>query len=118
MIWVVEFFYITVHIKVFYSILRIIKIIPLLYRKNLVKKCMELFDELAEDKDSYKKFYEQFAKNVKLGINEDSTNRKKLAGMLRYYTSVSGDESCSFSDYVSRMKENQKDIYYITGKFE
>ena len=52
-------------------------------RKNLVKKCMELFDELAEDKDSYKKFYEQFGKNIKLGIHEDSTNRKKLASMLR-----------------------------------
>merc|ERR1711890_170575 len=77
---------------------------------------MELFDELAEDKDSYKKFYEQFAKNVKLGIHEDSTNRKKLAGMLRYYTSASGDDNCSFGDYVSRMKENQKDIYYITGE--
>merc|ERR1712227_1202224 len=91
---------------------KILKVI----RKNLVKKCMELFDELAEDKDSYKKFYEQFAKNVKLGIHEDSTNRKKVVGMLRYYTSASGDESCSFGDYVSRMKENQKDIYYITGE--
>merc|ERR1712243_469980 len=67
---------------------KILKVI----RKNLVKKCMEMFDELAEDKDAFKKFYEQFGKNLKLGIHEDSTNRKKLAGLLRFYTSASGDE--------------------------
>merc|ERR1712165_356579 len=91
---------------------KILKVI----RKNLVKKCMDLMDELAEDKDSWKKFYEQFAKNIKLGMHEDSTNRKKLSGYLRYHTSASGDEQCSLGDYVSRMKENQKDIYYITGE--
>merc|ERR1712038_211972 len=91
---------------------KILKVI----RKNLVKKCMDLMDELNEDKDGWKKFYEQFAKNIKLGMHEDSTNRKKLSGYLRYHTSASGDEMCSLGDYVSRMKENQKDIYYITGE--
>ena len=91
---------------------KILKVI----RKNLVKKCMDLLDELNEDKDSWKKFYEQFAKNIKLGMHEDTTNRKKLSGFLRYHTSASGDEMCSLGDYVSRMKETQKDIYYITGE--
>merc|ERR1711885_108154 len=87
---------------------KILKVI----RKNLVKKVMELIEEIGEDKDNSK----QFSKNIKLGIHEDSTNRKKLASFLRYYSSASGDEMCSLNDSVSRMKENQKDIYYITGE--
>jgi len=77
---------------------------------------MELIEEISEDKENFKKFYEQFGKNMKLGIHEDSTNRKKLCEYLRYHTSASGDEASSLKDYVSRMKENQKDIYYITGE--
>merc|ERR1711933_93492 len=91
---------------------KILKVI----RKNLVKRVLELIEEICEDKDNYKKFYEQFGKNLKLGIHEDSTNRKKLSGHLRFFTSASGDEMCSLSDYVARMKENQKSIYYITGE--
>jgi len=91
---------------------KILKVI----RKNIVKKILDLVEEICEDKDNFKKFYDQFGKNLKLGIHEDSTNRKKLAGYLRFATSASGEEMCSLNDYVSRMKENQKDIYYITGE--
>merc|ERR1719183_2208159 len=72
--------------------------------------------EISEKKDDYKKFYEQFGKNLKLGIHEDSTNRAKIADLLRYQTSKSGDEMISLKEYCDRMKEGQNDIYYITGE--
>eukprot|EP01056_Protomagalhaensia_sp_Gyna25_P003687 Protomagalhaensia_sp_Gyna_25__3686@NODE_330_length_3851_cov_180_720881_g257_i0_p1_GENE_NODE_330_length_3851_cov_180_720881_g257_i0NODE_330_length_3851_cov_180_720881_g257_i0_p1_ORF_typecomplete_len727_score246_06HSP90/PF00183_18/1_8e04HSP90/PF00183_18/2_3e185HATPase_c_3/PF13589_6/9e27HATPase_c/PF02518_26/7_6e05GSHS_ATP/PF02955_16/5_7e02GSHS_ATP/PF02955_16/0_028DUF4786/PF16027_5/0_66Tim54/PF11711_8/1DUF4834/PF16118_5/1_1RNA_pol_Rpc4/PF05132_14/1Mucin/PF01456_17/2_2KCT2/PF17818_1/19_NODE_330_lengt len=85
-------------------------------KKNIVKKCLEMFADLTEDKEKYPKFYEQFSKNLKLGIHEDATNREKIADLLRFQTSKSGDEQISFKEYVDRMKEGQKSIYYITGE--
>lgn len=85
-------------------------------RKNLVKKCLELFNEMSEDKELYKTFYEQFSKNLKLGIHEDTTNRQKIIELLRYQTSKSGEDFISFREYADRMKEGQKEIYYITGE--
>uniref|UniRef100_A0A2K5KSE3 Histidine kinase/HSP90-like ATPase domain-containing protein n=1 Tax=Cercocebus atys TaxID=9531 RepID=A0A2K5KSE3_CERAT len=72
------------------------KILKVIHR-NIVKKCLELFAELVEDKDNYKKFYEKFSKNLKLRIHKDSTNLCRLSELLCYHSSWSGDEMTSLS---------------------
>jgi molecular chaperone HtpG len=91
------------------KILRVIK-------KNLIKKSLDMFNEIAEDNEKYTKFYEQFGKNLKLGVHEDSTNRAKIAKLLRFYTTKSGDVQSSLDDYIARMSDEQEDIYYVTGE--
>jgi molecular chaperone HtpG len=87
-------------------------------QKSLVKKCIDLVTELStEDEDKWKKFYAAFSKNLKLGVMEDGKSREKLKELLRFNTSKgSEDDMISLKDYVTRMKEDQKAIYYVTAE--
>jgi molecular chaperone HtpG len=64
---------------------KILKVI----KKNIVKKCLELFAEIKDNSEDYVQFYEQFNKNIKLGIHEDSSNRDKLSELLMFHSTKS-----------------------------
>ena len=91
---------------------KILKVI----KKNIVKKCLELIAEIKNNTEDYVKFYEQYSKNIKLGIHEDSSNRDKLSDLLMFHTTKSGSKMISFKEYVSNMPSIQKHIYFITGE--
>lgn len=87
-------------------------------KRNLVKKCIDMFTELAEEEDQteFKQFYEQFSTSIKLGIHEDSKNREKLSKLLRFYSANSKDTMTSLQEYIDKMPESQDEIYFITGE--
>jgi molecular chaperone HtpG len=80
---------------------KILKVI----KKNIIKRCLEMFADIQENAEDYKKFYEQFSKQLKLGIHEDQGSRTKIAELLRFDTSKSGEDMISLKEYVQRMKE-------------
>merc|ERR1719324_1395647 len=79
------------------------------------KEAEEKADD-AEEETKYEKFWKAFGKYIKMGLIEDAANRTRLAKLLRYATSKSGDKEISLEEYVSNMKEEQKNIYYISGE--
>uniref|UniRef100_A0A5B7BH53 Putative heat shock protein 83 isoform X1 n=1 Tax=Davidia involucrata TaxID=16924 RepID=A0A5B7BH53_DAVIN len=86
-------------------------------RKRLVRKAFDMIlgISMSENKDDYERFWENFGKHLKLGCMEDRENHKRLAPLLRFFSSQSEDEMISLDEYVENMKSEQKDIYYIAA---
>merc|ERR1719214_236586 len=80
------------------------------------KEVEEKEEEDEEEESKYTKFWKAFGKYIKMGLIEDAANRTRLAKLLRYATSKSGDKEISLEEYVANMKDDQKNIYYISGE--
>ncbi|MBY0577011.1 MAG: molecular chaperone HtpG [Gallionellaceae bacterium] len=88
-------------------------------RAGCTKKVLAMLEDMAtNDKDKYAKFWEQFGKVLKEGVGEDSANKDKIAGLLRFASTHADttDQAVSFADYIARMKEGQEKIYYVTAE--
>jgi len=85
-------------------------------RDTTNEKQQEREKKQQERKEKYLKFWNEFGKNIKLGIIEDATNRMKLTGLTRWYTSHNTTELTSFADIIKRMKPGQEHLYYIGGE--
>merc|ERR1719298_335675 len=73
-------------------------------------------EEDSDEESKYEVFWKAFGKYIKMGLIEDAANRTRLAKLLRYATSKSGEKEISLEDYVANMQEDQKNIYYISGE--
>ncbi len=88
-------------------------------RAGCTKKVLGLLEEMAEnDKEKYAKFWGEFGKALKEGVGEDSANKDKIAGLLRFASTHAdtSDETVSLKDYIGRMKDGQEKIYYVTAE--
>ncbi len=85
-------------------------------KKTIVKQCLDMFAALSENSDDYKKFYNLFSKNLKLGFHEDPSSRSKIVDLLRFYSNQSLDTRISLQEYIDRADSSQKYIYYLEGE--
>lgn len=86
-------------------------------RKRLVRKAFDMIlgISMSENREDYEKFWDNFGKHLKLGCIEDRENHKRIAPLLRFFSSQSEEEMISLDEYVENMKPEQKDIYYIAS---
>uniref|UniRef100_A0A453K312 Uncharacterized protein n=1 Tax=Aegilops tauschii subsp. strangulata TaxID=200361 RepID=A0A453K312_AEGTS len=86
-------------------------------RKRLVRKAFDMILGIScsENRDDYEAFWENYGKFLKLGCMEDKENHKRIAPLLRFFSSQSNEELISLDEYVESMKPEQKAIYYIAG---
>lgn len=88
---------------------RLLKII----RKKLTRKILDTL--MALDEEKYEQFWKEFGTQIKFGLTQDSLNRGRLAKLLRFYSSATKDKYTSLPEYVSRMRDNQKDIFFVAA---
>nr|CAB3466035.1 unnamed protein product [Digitaria exilis] len=86
-------------------------------RKRLVRKAFDMILGIScsENRDDYERFWENYGKFLKLGAMEDKENHKRIAPLLRFFSSQSNDELISLDEYVENMKPEQKDIYFVAA---
>ncbi|CAJ1966618.1 unnamed protein product [Cylindrotheca closterium] len=85
--------------------------------KRLVRKSLDMIRDIAESEDgSYASFWNNFGKYLKVGIIEDDRNRDEIASYLRFFSNNSDEEYTSFDEYIEKMPEGQKAVYYVTGE--
>lgn len=82
-------------------------------KKKLVRKALDMLKKISTE--DYEKFWKEYGTNIKLGVIEDTSNRTRLAKLLRFQTSTSKDKQISLSEYIERMKPKQEHIYFIAA---
>ena len=88
-------------------------------KSALTKRVLDMLEKLAKNQpEDYKGFWKNFGQVLKEGPAEDFANKEKIAGLLRFASTTddSGEQSVSLADYLSRAKEGQDKIYFLTGE--